>query len=53
MANYINNLGQTRLGWRVTTQPIVTPYLTTLLDLYSGSAAAYSLRKFKVGIFYL
>ena len=45
MANYVNNSGQTRLGWRVTTQPVVTPYLTTLLDLYSGAAAAYSLRK--------
>ena len=47
MANYVNNSGQTRLGWRVTTQPVVTPYLTTLLDLYSGAAAAYSLRKLK------
>ena len=45
MANYVNNSGQTRLGWRVTTQPVVTPYLTTLLDSYSGAAAAYSLRK--------
>ena len=44
---YTNNNGQTRLGWRVTTQPVVTPYLTTLLDLYSGAAAAYSLRKLK------
>ena len=46
MANYVNNLGQTRLGFRVPSQ---LQTFTPLLDLYSGSAAAYSLRKLKTG----
>ena len=46
MANYVNNLGQTRLGWRVPTQAQLQT-ATYLLDSYSGAAAAYSLRKLK------
>jgi len=37
---YFNNLGQGRVGFR-------TPGITPLLDLYSGAAAAYSLRKLR------
>jgi hypothetical protein len=44
MANYVNNLGQTRLGWRVPTQAQLQT-ANYLLDSYSGAAAAYSLRK--------
>jgi len=45
MSNYVNSLGQTRVGWRsrvLNTISLVTP----LLDLYGdGISAAYSLRK--------
>ena len=44
MSNYINNTGQTRLGWRVISQQEQTQS-SLLLDNYSGAAAAYSLRK--------
>ena len=44
MANYVNNTGQTRLGWRVISQQEQTQS-SLLLDNYSGAAAAYSLRK--------
>jgi len=39
---YINENGQTRLGWRV---PTDLQSATYLLDSYGGAAAAYSLRK--------
>jgi len=43
----LNNLGQIKLGWR---NPVVATQVQTsslLLDTYSGSAAAYSLRKLR------
>ena len=46
---YINENGQTRLGWRGNSQTTAEQLQTAtyLLDSYSGAAAAYSLRKLK------
>ena len=44
MPNFVNSLGQTRVGWR--SRVYVNTLITPLLDLYSeGISAAYSLRK--------
>jgi len=46
--NVINTLGQIKLGWRDGSS-LTVPTITPLLDLYSGSSAAYSLRKLRTG----
>ena len=45
MANYNNNLGQTRLGWRVQTSAVISANLVTsglILHLDSGNSSSYS-----------
>ena len=44
---YTNNNGQSRVGVRIVPLSVVIPTISTLLDSYSGAAAAYSLRKLK------
>ena len=44
MANYNNNLGQTRLGWRVQTSAVISANLVTsglILHLDSGNSGSY------------